>query len=217
MLLNLLNLATCALAFQPTVLPHSATRSNILRMALPRDVQVVVETRFKKQYPSKDVEALWRELKAAYRSEALALQAVNQNPTILNPGYTAPPSVVGRSASALVKVLGKDEALEVMLKNPAVLQCGASLSKQPPDQIKSFASFRQAVDLLPDEGPTYFLGLFGLLLAVAVAGKNGALPEAADGLVQGVGRTFAVGGAAVGVVAAVLQNSAETGKPSRRK
>ena len=66
-------------------------------------------------------------LKAAYGSEASALQAVQQNPTILNPAYTSPPGVVSRSKAALVEVLGESGALEVMLKNPAVLQCGPSL------------------------------------------------------------------------------------------
>ena len=205
------------LSFHSTAILRSTPvqRAWSCSMVLPRDVQVVVRTRFRKQYPPKDVEALWRELKLAYGSEALAVQAVSQNPTILNPRYTSPPSVVSRSASALVEVLGKQDALDVMLKNPAVLQCGSSLSKQPPDQIRSFASFRQALDMFPDSSPTAFLGLFGLLLAVAIAGKNGALPDAADGLVQGVGQTFAVGGVAMGVVAAVLQNTAEMGKPSR--
>ena len=75
-------------------------------------------------------------LKAAYGSEALALQAVQQNPTILNPAYTSPPGLVGRSKAALVEVLGEEGALEVMLQNPAVLQCGESLREQPAGQIR---------------------------------------------------------------------------------
>ena len=75
-------------------------------------------------------------LKAAYGSEARALQAVQQNPTILNPAYTSPPGLVSRSKAALVEVLGEEGALEVMLQNPAVLQCGESLREQPAGQIR---------------------------------------------------------------------------------
>ena len=81
-------------------------------------------------------------LKAAYGSEASALQAVQQNPTILNPAYTSPPGVVSRSKAALVEVLGEAGALEVMLKNPAVLQCGSALAGAQASEIKGFATLR---------------------------------------------------------------------------
>ena len=64
------------------------------------------------------------------------LQAVQQNPTILNPAYTSPPGLVSRSKAALVEVLGEEGALEVMLLNPAVLQCGETLREQPAGQIR---------------------------------------------------------------------------------
>lgn len=65
-----------------------------------------------------------------------------------------------------------------MLQNPAVLQCGASLSSQPADQIKSFANFRSTVDRLPDSTPQIAIGVTALLLITAISGKNGAPLEA---------------------------------------
>ena len=95
------------------------------RMLLPDEVQDIVDNRFYKKYPAEDLDALWAVLKEAYVTEADALRAVTQNPTVLNPLYTNPPELVTRSKEALVEVMGEEEALEVMLKNPAVLQCGS--------------------------------------------------------------------------------------------
>ena len=151
---------------------------------LPAEVQALVKARFRRSYPQKDVEALWAEVKRAYKSEAKALAAVSANPTILNPQYTRPPALIGRSKAALVSVLGEEEAIEVMLKNPALLQCGASLASQPAGQIKSFAAFRSLVDGLPAAAPLLVLGALAVVFFVALAGRNGALPAEADGLVK---------------------------------
>ena len=199
-------------AFAGLVIPTFASRK-----ALPTAVQEVVDARFKKSYPAADVQALWQVLRRAYGNEDNALQAVRQNPTILNPSYTNPPGLVTRSKAALVEVLGEEEALEVMLQNPAVLQCGADLSKQPADQIKSFAGFRSTIDKLPDQAPLYALCLTAVLLAVAIGGKNGALPADADAAVEGVGQLFAAGGAAIAITALALQNVAQTGGPKRNQ
>ena len=39
-------------------------------------------------------------------------------------------------------MMGKEEAVEVMCLNPAVLQCGPSLDTLGPDEIKGFANLR---------------------------------------------------------------------------
>ena len=182
---------------------------------LPAEVQAVVAARFKRSYPQKDVLALWTEVKRAYKSEANAVAAVSANPTILNPKYTSPPALVGRSKAALVAVLGEEEAIEVLLKNPALLQCGASLAKQPAGQIKSFAAFRSVVDGLPAASPPVVLGAFATIFFVALAGKNGLLPAEADGLVRGASVLLGVGGVSVTLIGAVLQNVAETGRPKK--
>lgn len=218
---TLATLISLASAWQSTLPGTSrATTSRIrstVRLALPTEVQNVVDNRFRKEYPTKELETLWKVLKDAYGSEANALQAVVRNPTILNPAYTSPPSVVKRSKAALVDVLGKEDALDVMLKNPAVLQCGETLRAQPADQIKRFASIRAGLDTLPANAPTVFLSVLTLLIGVVIAGKRGALPEEASGLVQGLGQLLAVFGVTTTVSGAILQNVAETGRPSAVK
>lgn len=68
------------------------------------------------------------------------------------------------SRDVLEAMMGKEEALEVMLKNPAVLQCGPSLDTIGPDEIKGFANIRSFGNrLFPESarGPalTAFLAL----------------------------------------------------------
>ena len=75
----------------------------------------------------------------------------------------------------------KSQALGVMLQNPAVLQCGASLATQPASQIKRFAAFRSAIDKSPTGAPVAVLGTLAALLLFVGAGKSGALPVAGCG------------------------------------
>ena len=81
----------------------------------------------------------------------------------------------------------------------------------------SFASFRGAIDALPAATPLALLGTFGLLGAIVIGGKNGALPAEADGLVQGAGVLLAGAGILATFGSLVLQNVAETGNPGKRK
>ena len=91
-------------------------------------------------------------VRAAYGSEALALQAVRQNPTIVNPLYTNPPKLIPESKAGLVKAMGSEAAaLEVLVQNPGLLQCGRELELQPPDEIRRFAAFRAIVDKVPPQ------------------------------------------------------------------
>ena len=62
-------------------------------------------------------------------------QAVLENPQILNPSYSFCNTMLA-SKDVLFTMLGKEDALDVMLKNPAVLQCGPSLDTLGPDEIK---------------------------------------------------------------------------------
>ena len=43
----------------------------------------------------------------------------------------------------------KDEALEIMGKNPAVLTCGRGLATTDASEIRNFAAFRSVVDAIP--------------------------------------------------------------------
>lgn len=66
------------------------------------------------------------------------------------------------SRDVLFDMMGKEEALEVMLKNPAVLQCGPSLDTLGPDEIKGFANLRNFFNnLIPSnlQGPAIALTL----------------------------------------------------------
>jgi len=60
---------------------------------------------------------------------------VLENPQILNPSYSFCNTMLA-SKDVLFTMLGKEDALDVMLKNPAVLQCGPSLDTLGPDEIK---------------------------------------------------------------------------------
>ena len=98
----------------------------------------------------RDVVTLWQTLVRAYGGQDLALRAVVANPSVVNPLYTKSPELVRASKQALVEVMGSEAAaIEVMLLNPAVLQCGDGLRLQPAGQIRSFAGFRAVVDRVP--------------------------------------------------------------------
>ena len=91
--------------------------------ALPRPPAAVVEIiddAFYGTYDAVEINALWDQVKSCYGNELAAIEAVKRQPYIINPTYTWPPPLLTRSKDALVEVLGsEDEALEVMLKNPA--------------------------------------------------------------------------------------------------
>jgi hypothetical protein len=128
--------------------------------------------------PSEAVVAgLWAACITAYGSEELALRAVTQNPTILNPLYTDPPSVIANSKRALVQVLGgEDEAIEVMLKNPAVLQCGSALTRQQADEIRSFATVRQLLDSAPPWAPKVTIAVAPIPISCAAVAAIAPIP-----------------------------------------
>lgn len=55
------------------------------------------------------------------------------NPQILNPSYSFCNTLID-SKDVLFNMMGKEEAMDVMLKNPAVLTCGPSLDTLGPDE-----------------------------------------------------------------------------------
>jgi len=133
---------------------------------------VEVTSRFKKQYEKKDLEVLWGALLKIYGSAPLAEQAVKENPQILNPSYSFCNTMLA-SNEVLVDMMGKEDALDVMLKNPAVLQCGPSLDTLGPDEIKGFANLRSLGNrLFPEEVRGYALTLLILFCLFPVLGTN---------------------------------------------
>lgn len=114
-----------------------------------------------------DVALLWKEMVKAYGSEELALRAAAQNKQLINPKYTAPPRLIPDSKAALVKAMGsEEEAIEIMLKNPAVLQCGSYMATTPASEIRNFANVRGVLDSVPR---AVSLASLGLILVAVVA------------------------------------------------
>ena len=126
-----------------------------------------------------ELKPLYSTLRKVYGSDALAVQAAQQNPQIINPLYTRP-AVATASKAALVTALGSEQAaIEVMLQNPAVLQCGESLADQPADEIRRFAAIRSFADSVP---PAVSLAALALFLLAGIAAI--ALKDAADETTQ---------------------------------
>eukprot|EP00965_Chrysotila_dentata_P194517 6176416-Pleurochrysis_carterae.AAC.2 len=91
--------------------------------------------------------ALWRSLVACYRSEDLALQALQRNPFLIDPRRVYDPQTLLKSRDALRRVLDNDDAVvAVMRKNPNVLLIGDELQKKSALQIELSSSAWQAVD-----------------------------------------------------------------------
>ena len=124
-------------------------KSKVGGKRLPPEALEIVKTKFKKEYPQKDVEVLWGALLACYGTQERALQAARDNYQILNPSYSFPNTMI-ESRDVLFDMMGKEEALEVMMLNPAVLQCGPGLDTLGPDEIKGFANIRAIGKKIPD-------------------------------------------------------------------
>ena len=110
------------------------------RKKMPPDVFELTQN-FKKEYSRKELDQLWGAMMACYGTEDAARQAAFDNPQIINPSYSFTNTMLD-SRDVLLDMMGKEAALEIMLLNPAVLQCGPSLDTLGPDEIKGFANIR---------------------------------------------------------------------------
>ena len=135
--------------------------------ALSPEAAAITQT-FQRKYSKKDVEYLWSALNECYGSSELALQAAKDNPQMLNPAYSFPNTML-ESKKVLRNVLSAEEALEVMVLNPAVLQCGPTLEPLGAAEIRAVAQLRNAGNamILPQLRPVA-LGAFLLLVAATV-------------------------------------------------
>jgi len=132
---------------------------------------------FKREYAKKDVEVLWAALLKIYGSQVAAEAAAKANPQILNPSYSFCNTML-ESERVLVDMMGREEAMEVMTKNPAVLQCGPSLDTLGPDEIKGFANIRALGNRIPDSARGIVISaFFAFLLFPVVATNNPALQD----------------------------------------
>lgn len=187
LMVSALSFSCSRVALDSVALRHAPAVGCANEAPLPADVLKIYEARFRPLHETKialppasnrrgststpavleaDVNALWNALvDACSDNRELALQAARQNPTVLSPLYTSPVKVA-ESKAALVEVLGSDEeAVEIVLKNPAVLQCGKGLLQQQPSEIKGFAAIRSFADRVP---PTVSQGILGLVCATLV-------------------------------------------------
>ena len=181
----------------------------------PREVLELLDDKFSKAYDPVEINALWAQVKTCYGTEARAIEAVTRQPFLLNPTYTWPPPLLVRSKEALVEVLGsEEEALEVMRKNPAVLQCGApGLLELGGDEIKLFANLRYGFSQVPPQtGAALGIGFGALLLLTTVGSASGG--EALAPLL-GVSKPLlglifaaAIEGSRIVIVGAVVQGQA---------
>lgn len=137
--------------------------------ALPKEALSITQTQFRRDYSLKELEVLWAALLKCYGSEALALQAVRDNPQMLNPSYSFCNTMLD-SKRSLQKVMSEAEALEVMRQNPAVLSCGPSLEMLGAPEIQGFARARKFGNtLLPSQSRTAAVGVFVAAIATAIA------------------------------------------------
>jgi len=126
------------------------SKANVRPVRLPEEV-VELTLKFKKEYPKRDLEVLWGTLLKVYGTPELAAAAAKTNPQMMNPSYSFCNTMIA-SEKVLVDMMGREEALDVMVKNPAVLQCGPSLDTLGPDEIKGFANIRSlGNNLFPEE------------------------------------------------------------------
>ena len=118
---------------------------------------------------------------------------------MMNPSYSFPNTML-ESKRMLREVMSEAEALEVMDKNPAVLQCGPSLDLFGADEIKMIAQMRSVGNLLvPPQVRAPLVALLIATVALTVferGGDSAELTALVDGLRPllglSIGGTFAV-------------------------
>jgi hypothetical protein len=140
----------------------------VKRVSIPPEVAAVQERAFRKTYKQSDVELLWAALLKCYGSQDLALQAVEADPSVINPSYSFCNTMLA-SKRALLTLMNEEEAIQVMLQNPSVLQCGPSLEALGAGEIKTFAALRAAVNGIPTSVSVSFGALFIATLALTLA------------------------------------------------
>jgi hypothetical protein len=130
----------------------------------------VPEVPFASSYQPAEIGALGRALKTCYGSDEAARRAVEQNNQVLCPVY-ATPELLLQTNAALIKLVGKREALEILLMNPA--------------KIRSTASTRQALDrVTTPTGLALSLLLLGFLRVAFLSVSNFFRPKGSPRLAE---------------------------------
>lgn len=98
---------------------------------------------------NKDLTANWRAFERVYGSREKALAASRKNSQVLLPIINTPQRITGAHAS-LIELFGKEEAGELVEKNPGVLACDPqSLLRTSKADIRNAANSVAAFDSLP--------------------------------------------------------------------
>merc|ERR1712070_440095 len=114
----------------------------------------------------------------------------------INPSYSYRPNALTESKKVLLEYMSEEEAIDVMLKNPSVLQCGErGLRSVGPDEIKGFANILDLGSKLP------FYPLLGGFLGLCAFNVYAANVDAAQAV--------ALAGSRVAIVGAVVKNQME--------
>jgi len=141
---------------------------------LPAEAMAITQG-FKKEYARSEYEVLWAALLKCYGgSKERALQAIESDPTVLNPSYAFANTLL-ESKRVIRLVMSEEEALEVMRLNPSVLTCGPSLDVLGAAEIKAFARLRSLGNTLvpPKARPAAVTAFIGSIILAAVT-ANGA-------------------------------------------
>ena len=97
----------------------------------------------------KEIDAIWAAFEASFGSRERALAASRKNSQVLLPFINNANTISGANA-ALVSLFGKEEALEIITKNPGVLACNPkSLAQTPKADIVRAANLVDAVENIP--------------------------------------------------------------------
>ena len=177
-------LAITSSSFRESDLVQQGSKMRAMRKEPPKvrgvrltpEALAVTQT-FSQKYASKELELLWGALLKCYGSKELAMEAVKSNPQILNPSYSFCNTML-ESKRVLLSVMSEAEAREVMLLNPAVLQCGPTLDPLGKGEIMGFARLRSAGNqLFPRELRGAIVGAFVAAVAFVVLTSGVEVPE----------------------------------------
>ena len=178
------------LAQQPTA--HYLQRSGVLVMAFgrgpPEDIATQLapdpnDPRSKAEggWTVNDVNQMWAAWETVYGSRERAEAAAKRNVKVLLPFLNTPETIRGAYA-VLVEMLGKEEAAEIIEKNPGVLSCApADLAKTEPGSIRSAANFVDFVASVPLGVLQLFDPLKSVLFPLLIASVIYRIRQCGDG------------------------------------
>jgi len=122
---------------------HPAARAVVMKSSLlPDDVAALIPAAAANDPATVP---LWTALRKCYPDDSAAQAALSRNSNLLMP-WSNSPTVIQRNWAVLQANLGKEDALDVITKNPGVLACDPErLAISSAEEIKGVASFTAAL------------------------------------------------------------------------